>query len=745
MASIDNVNDITPRVQYVASAAQTDFDYPFPIFEDADLTVDVDGVTKALATHYTVAGEGADAGGTVTFLSAMSGGEIVTIYRDIGIARTTDFQQNGPYSSTSFNDELDRLTLVQQELEMKVGRALRFSLADEVDSADIELSPIANWTQKYIYINANGEPEPATAVSGTTLSQSSIGAVLYPQTAEEAAIGVTPTNYYYGVSDIRRYGTNTTPGTTDMTTAIRNAINVMAQSGGGWITGGPATTFKVTDEIDLKEGVKWDLNNSTVNFVVTGDKRGFTPKNHTALQNGTINLTGSGLVGSAGDLHCPVVLGKYLENTGYEDIRLKSLTLSTNRADSEGGTCIGINANNRNIEVDGIKIPSSSTLARGIAVHWGGDGDTPPALTTHGYNIIIRNIWADELTYTGASSAVVHLSAVASVLVENVYANRAQVAMVQIVAGDYGAEYAGAAIKLLVHRNILVRNVTCKQANTYGVYVEGWEDNYAGTPIISHPIILENIRSVGDGTANVNSGIRAIKIKDLIVRNPDISGHKHGVEFEEGADRCRAYDGRCYNNRRHGVFIEHATDLPNDCEAIGVECWANGADGSSAAGVYIGQSNRTRADRCIVGADGTESTQDRGIQVATSAVAAELERNYARSVKAGGYGYALGGSTTDYGTVALFRDNRVAAGLSNNMGGINVVPIQNIIGPDGTVRSVCMAARASLTSDITPTAGTWTAGTRIFYTDPTAGGYAGTLCVTGGTPGTWKRFGVAEA
>lgn len=55
---IDNVEDLPSRVQYVASAAQTAFDYPFPIFADADLIVDVDGVTKILTTNYTMTARG---------------------------------------------------------------------------------------------------------------------------------------------------------------------------------------------------------------------------------------------------------------------------------------------------------------------------------------------------------------------------------------------------------------------------------------------------------------------------------------------------------------------------------------------------------------------------------------------------------------------------------------------------------------------------------------------------------------
>lgn len=122
MASIDDVLDISPRVQYTAGAAQTIFAYPFPIFVNADLVVDVDGVLQVLTTDYTVSGAGAETGGNVTFLVGLVGGETVTIYRDIAIERLTDFQQNGPWSSTTFNDELDKLTLVLQELENKVGR-----------------------------------------------------------------------------------------------------------------------------------------------------------------------------------------------------------------------------------------------------------------------------------------------------------------------------------------------------------------------------------------------------------------------------------------------------------------------------------------------------------------------------------------------------------------------------------------------------------------------------------------------
>jgi hypothetical protein len=50
--------------------------------------------------------------------------------------------------------------------------------------------------------------------------------VNHAQTAAEIAAGVTPTNYGYPPGDIRRYGENTTPGTTDMSAAVQAACDV---------------------------------------------------------------------------------------------------------------------------------------------------------------------------------------------------------------------------------------------------------------------------------------------------------------------------------------------------------------------------------------------------------------------------------------------------------------------------------------------------------------------------------------
>jgi hypothetical protein len=258
--SIDTVNDLPPRVQYVATAAQTDFDYTFPIFTDADLVVDVDGVTQALATDYTVAGEGDDAGGTVTFLVAMAGSEIVTIYRSMAIERTTDFSQNGEFSSATFNDELDRITLVLQDLRAQVNRSLRVAMNDTGTDSGFELPAKASRLGKYLYFNdTTGLPEMATALTGTTLSASAINSYINGLEGAETSAGlvVGDLDIAYEYLEASRYGV-VADGVVDDTNALTTAILVASQavsSATGAVVVLPQGTLSVSSMITLPNRV----------------------------------------------------------------------------------------------------------------------------------------------------------------------------------------------------------------------------------------------------------------------------------------------------------------------------------------------------------------------------------------------------------------------------------------------------------------------------------------------------------
>jgi hypothetical protein len=246
--SIDTVNDLPPRVQYVASAAQTVFPYPFPVFQDADLEVYVDGALQALTTDYTVDGEGDDTGGDVTFVDAMVGDEIVTILRDIAIDRTTDISQNGQWQSAAYNDEMDKVYLILQQLKSNFLRSLRIPVVADVDDADIELT-VANFANTYLSFDADGKPTPAV-LSATTMTQTIIGALLYPRTPEEITAGITPTSYAYFGLDVRRYGAIGN-GIADDRQAFQDAIDVARTRGGRILIPPPSDTYLIEGALDL--------------------------------------------------------------------------------------------------------------------------------------------------------------------------------------------------------------------------------------------------------------------------------------------------------------------------------------------------------------------------------------------------------------------------------------------------------------------------------------------------------------
>jgi hypothetical protein len=91
---------------------------------------------------------------------------------------------------------------------------------------------------------------------------------IYGRTAGEIAAAVTPVSYFYPPGHVLRYGTNTTPGTTDMTTAFQSAalssLNPYA----------PPDTYLITGSIPLRDNQYWTLDGA--NITITGNTQVFT-------------------------------------------------------------------------------------------------------------------------------------------------------------------------------------------------------------------------------------------------------------------------------------------------------------------------------------------------------------------------------------------------------------------------------------------------------------------------------------
>ena len=140
------ISDVSPRIQYTATAAQTSFSVPFEFFADSNLIVQKtaisDGAVTTLtlsaspanAAQYSVSGAGVTGGGSITLGGGATVNDKYTISRNLPIARTTDFATTGIFPIDSLNTELDKIIAMMQQ-----------------QGVDINLSPRASSTTSTAY------------------------------------------------------------------------------------------------------------------------------------------------------------------------------------------------------------------------------------------------------------------------------------------------------------------------------------------------------------------------------------------------------------------------------------------------------------------------------------------------------------------------------------------------------------------------------------------------------------------
>ena len=164
-----NLANNTPRVEYSVAegVTQTVFQVPFEFFEDTDLTVYVDGVSKTDGVDFDITG-GSGSTGTITFVTATppdvqqvtgaTGGSKVVIVRDIPIERTTDFSSGAAINRPALNEQLDILTGLVADLNDRVSRSLE--LNDYETASSTTLPAVDDRKGRYLSFNeTTGAPE----------------------------------------------------------------------------------------------------------------------------------------------------------------------------------------------------------------------------------------------------------------------------------------------------------------------------------------------------------------------------------------------------------------------------------------------------------------------------------------------------------------------------------------------------------------------------------------------------------
>ena len=141
------------RNDYVGNGATTVFPYGFRIYDETDLVVvtrDASGVetVAVLTTDYTVSGVGSYSGGSVTFLVAPTDGHAVAILRRLPITQLTDLRNQGAFFAETHEDVFDRLTMIAQQQQDDLDRAMK--LPDSLTGVDATIpGPLANYGIKW--------------------------------------------------------------------------------------------------------------------------------------------------------------------------------------------------------------------------------------------------------------------------------------------------------------------------------------------------------------------------------------------------------------------------------------------------------------------------------------------------------------------------------------------------------------------------------------------------------------------
>lgn len=186
------VTEETPIASSVANGVTTVFPHTFTLLDDADLVVTgtTGGVTSTyvFGVDYTVSGVGTSSG-SVTFGAAPASGVIVTRYRDIGLERTTDYQDNGDLLADAVNVDFDRLWFALQDI-FNGGKVVPTCVRAPNGETLIALPAAASRAGYFLGFDGSGQPTLLSATSGTAAALSADLATSSDALKGDALIGV---------------------------------------------------------------------------------------------------------------------------------------------------------------------------------------------------------------------------------------------------------------------------------------------------------------------------------------------------------------------------------------------------------------------------------------------------------------------------------------------------------------------------------------------------------------------------
>lgn len=170
-----NINAVTRRVVYDGSSGLGPYAFNFEILDQNDINVYFNTTLLTITTDYTVT-INANGKGSVTIVTGGSvpstpvAADQITIIGARDIERTTDFVTAGDLRAAALNEQLDALTIFDQQISERVDRSIQFP-SYEPSGLNYTVPDLDNRKSKYLAFDSNGE---LSTLAGTSAPLASV-------------------------------------------------------------------------------------------------------------------------------------------------------------------------------------------------------------------------------------------------------------------------------------------------------------------------------------------------------------------------------------------------------------------------------------------------------------------------------------------------------------------------------------------------------------------------------------------
>lgn len=500
----------------------------------------------------------------------------------------------------------------------------------------------------------------------------------------------------------------------------------VAAAAGGNLVFEPGKTYLCQDELLLQPNTNVDLQGSTVVFDALGAKYNFKMNNDCTIRNGTVRYNNTTNQPAVNGSHCcPITVGSFnaVPGVGNSNVIVENMTLYTKRPD---GQCISVYSDSTNVLITNCVIYNDGTAKNGIVCHWSSDdGGNPPSGTRHPSGVKIVN------TVVADMQVGVYLSAAYQIEIDNCKFYDCTTSGVTAYRGDFSNVYAPASVAPFVGKNISITN-SIMRGCVAGVIIDGIDGLTAAQQIMG--VNIDNCHMYGPTAGSASDvGIKARGTSSVFVKSTIIEEFDgYGVDFNGDAENI-TFDGcTITGNALSAIYARDTDDIVN-VTIQNSNIYKNAASSglSYKPAVRIGALCKNwHVVQNTFGAVAGE-TQGTSVSLIAGAVGITVANNHCYG--AVDYAFRTTGATSLLTTANMylnFQNNTAESGITVYDGS----PPSIVVNEQN--RQVWFVGPPTTGSE-----GTWSAGDIIWDTTPSAGSFAGWICVSGGTPGTWKTFG----